>query len=80
LRGRGTDADDVIERRLRDAASDMTHWSDFDFVVVNDDFDRALADLHAIVRGHGDSVRRERHGLKALAETLTNRGAPAENG
>ena len=80
LRGRGTDAEDVIERRLRDAASDMTHWSDFDFVVVNDDFDRALADLHAIVRGQGDSVRRERHGLKVLVETLTDRGAPAENG
>ena len=39
LRGRGTDAEDVIQRRLRDAAADMTHWREFDHVVINDDFD-----------------------------------------
>src|SRR5512137_1973786 len=71
LRGRGTDAEGVIQRRLRDAASDMTHWSEFDFVVVNDDFDRALADLHAIVRGQGEASRRERDGLAALVSGLT---------
>jgi guanylate kinase len=74
LRSRGTDAEDVIQRRLRDAASDMTHWSEFDYVVVNDDFDRALADLHAIVRGQGEASRRERDGLAALAEALTGHG------
>ena len=42
LRGRGTDAEDVIRRRLRDAAADMAHWREFDYVVVNDDFERAL--------------------------------------
>jgi guanylate kinase len=71
LRGRGTDAEEVIQRRLRDAASDMAHWSEFDYVVVNDDFDRALADLHAIVRGHGEASRRERVGLATLAAGLT---------
>jgi guanylate kinase len=71
LRGRGTDAEDVIQRRLRDAASDMTHWTEFDYVVVNDDFERALAELHAIVEGAGDASRRERDGLQALAAGLT---------
>ena len=71
LRGRGTDAEEVIARRLRDAASDMTHWSEFDYVVVNDDFDRALADLHAIVHGRGDAFRRARAGLAELAAGLT---------
>jgi guanylate kinase len=70
LRGRGTDAEDVIQRRLRDAASDMTHWSEFDYVVVNDDFDRALGDLQAIIRGSGAASRRERDGLAGLAESL----------
>ena len=51
LRGRGTDMEDVIQRRLQDAATDMTHWSEFDYVVVNDHFARALEDLQAIVRG-----------------------------
>jgi guanylate kinase len=71
LRGRGTDAEDVIQRRLRDAATDMTHWSEFDYVVINDDFDRALTELHAIVRGQGEASRRERDGLAALASGLT---------
>jgi len=73
LRGRGTDAEDVIQRRLRDAATDMTHWSEFDYVVVNDDFERALADLHAIVQGRGGSSRRKRDGLAELAASLTAR-------
>jgi guanylate kinase len=71
LRGRGTDAEDVIQRRLRDAATDMTHWSEFDYVVVNDDFEQALADLHAIVQGRGDASRRDRSGLAELAAGLT---------
>jgi guanylate kinase len=70
LRGRGTDAEDVIQRRLSDAASDMTHWAEFDFVVVNDDFERALAELQAIVRGSGQASRRQRDGLARLAESL----------
>ena len=56
----------MIQRRLRDAATDMTHWSEFDYVVVNDDFERALADLHAIVQGRGDASRRNRDGLAEL--------------
>jgi len=71
LRGRGTDAEDVIQRRLRDAATDMTHWSEFDYVVINDDFERALADLHAIVHGRGEASRRGRAGLAKLATSLT---------
>jgi guanylate kinase len=72
LRGRGTDPEDVIQRRLRDAAGDMTHWHEFDYVVVNDDFDRALEDLVAIVGGHGaERAGRQRAGLADLAATLT---------
>jgi len=71
LRGRGTDAEEVIQRRLRDAASDMTHWREFDHVVVNDDFEQALADLQAIVAGQGAGTRRDRAGLAELAAGLT---------
>jgi guanylate kinase len=71
LRGRGTDPEDVIRRRLADAAADMAHWRDFDFVVVNDDFDAALAELQAIVDGRGEASRRNRPGLAELAAGLT---------
>ena len=71
LRGRGTDAEEVIERRLRDAASDMTHWREFDHVVVNDDFATALGQLQGVVAGRGEATRRERAGLEELAAALT---------
>ena len=61
----------MIQRRLRDAATDMTHWAEFDYVVVNDDFERALGELQAIVQGRGDASRRGRDGLAELAGRLT---------
>lgn len=49
LTGRGTDAEDVVERRLQEAAEECRHALEFDFLVVNDEFDVALAELLAIV-------------------------------
>ena len=49
LRGRGTDADEVIQRRLAEAVTEMSHQAEFDYTVVNDDFDTALGELRAIV-------------------------------
>jgi len=71
LRGRGTDSEGVIQRRLRDAASDMTHWREFDHVVVNDDFGRALAQLQDVVAGRGGATLKDRPGLEELAAALT---------
>jgi len=70
LRGRGTDSDEVIARRLRDSVSDMTHWNEFEYVVVNDDFQRALRDLANIVHGQGHSLRRGRAELVPLMQSL----------
>jgi guanylate kinase len=71
LRGRGTDSEEVIQRRLGDAAADMTHWREFDYVVVNDDFSNALSELQQITAGRGESSRRDRPALEPLAEALT---------
>ena len=73
LRGRGTDAADVIERRLLDAAADMAHWQEFDYVVVNDDFARALEDLLGVVKGGAAARRsaRDRPELAGLTAALT---------
>ncbi len=51
LQGRGQDDAAVIDRRMADARAEMAHWHEFDYVVINDDFGTALADLQAIVRG-----------------------------
>jgi guanylate kinase len=55
LRSRRTDSDRVINRRLRDALSDMSHWGDFDYVVINDDLESAVAELEAVFAGQGAS-------------------------
>lgn len=70
LRSRRTDSDDVIARRLRDAVTDMSHWREFDYVVVNDDFDRALAELTRIVGRDGKCLRRERPELAPFVQRL----------
>jgi guanylate kinase len=70
LRSRNTDSEEVIQRRLRDAVHDMSHWREFDYVVVNDDFERAVADLVAIVERRGDPLRRDRADLKELLARL----------
>ena len=70
LRNRNTDSDEVIARRLRDAVGDMSHWNEFDYVVVNEDFDRATADLATIVEGNGASLLAARPSLTPLLQDL----------
>ncbi len=70
LRGRQTDNDEVIARRLRDSIADMSHWSEFDYVVVNDDFERATAELETIVMGDGAALKRDRSELQTLIKRL----------
>ena len=50
LRGRGSDAPEVIERRLRNSREEIGHAQEFDYIIVNDRFEDALDDLRAIVR------------------------------
>ena len=57
LRGRGTDSEAVIRRRLRDSLDDLGHWTEFDYVIVNDDLATAAAELAAIVGGAGEANR-----------------------
>lgn len=57
LNSRGTDSDEVIAHRLSEAIADIGHYSDFDYLVINDHFETALADLQAIVRAARQSHR-----------------------
>src|SRR5215470_5471263 len=70
LRNRKTDSDAVIARRLRDAVGDMSHWNEFDYAVVNADFDRAVTDLTAIIENHGQRLLATRPDLKPLLHDL----------
>ena len=70
LKGRSTDSDEVIRRRLRDAAEDLGHWREFDYVVINDQFEQAIADLQDIVDNRGSRLRAERPEVVQLAARL----------
>jgi guanylate kinase len=70
LRKRASDTDDVIARRLTESRLEMSHWRDFDYVIVNRNFDEALAELEAIFDGRGSASRSDRPGLETLAREL----------
>jgi len=61
LRDRKTDSEAVIERRLSDALGDMSHWNEFDYIIVNDDLDSAVGELESVFEGgaHANRVGNE---------------------
>ncbi|OLO08827.1 guanylate kinase [Salinicola sp. MH3R3-1] len=75
LAGRGTDDDAVIERRMRDAVSEMSHYTEYEHVIINDTFEHALSELECIV--HARRSRRDkmqaRHAA-LLADLLNDAG------
>lgn len=70
LRNRRTDSRKVISRRLRDAVSDMSHWDEFDYVVINDDLDTAVADLEAVLAGGGEAQETSNAVLRAAVADI----------
>jgi guanylate kinase len=69
LRNRQTDSEEVIARRLRDSIADMSHYAEFDSVIVNRDFEGAVAELLQVLRGSRDFGSR-REALKPLVAAL----------
>ncbi len=70
LRTRGTDSDEVIARRLQEAHGDMSHWDEFDFVIINDDVDIAVGELEAILHGEGAANRSSDSELQQKLEKI----------
>jgi len=71
LRGRGSDSEAVIERRLANSRGEIAHAQEFDYIVVNDRFEDALDTLQAIVRAvrRGELLPQPRHAA-LIAELL----------
>ena len=70
LRDRGTDDDATIARRMRDADCEMSHYSDAEFLVINEDFERALSDLEMIIFSQGLTRDRQVLNNQALIESI----------
>lgn len=70
LQGRGQDSEATIQRRMRDAHSEMSHYAEYDYVVINDDFTTALDDLASIFRSERLKLARQKQQHKALLDAL----------
>lgn len=70
LTDRGQDDTSIIDRRMRDAEAEMSHYHEFDFVVVNDDFEVALGDLRAVITSQRLTIDRQEAMLQGLIKDL----------
>jgi len=70
LRGRGQDGDEVIARRMRDAVNEMSHYPEFDYLVINEVFEEALGELQAIFVANRQRLARQQAEHEALLRGL----------
>lgn len=70
LRGRGQDDEAIIARRMRDAVAEMSHYREFDYLVVNDDFALALQELKSIITSQRLLRVRQEQQYQALLAAL----------
>ena len=70
LKRRGQDNDTVIERRMRDAVSEMSHYSEYDYLVINDEFQVACDELAAIIKGNRLRIEGQQQRHAALLSAL----------
>lgn len=80
LKDRGQDDPNVIERRLKEARLEMSHHGHYDYLIVNDDFGKALADLCAIVRAERLQKVRQAVRLAPLIASLLGSGGSESSG
>ncbi len=70
LQDRGQDDDAVIARRMRDAVTEISHYKEFDYILVNDVFERALTELKSIIIANRLTKDRQQRNLKKMIEAL----------
>jgi len=72
LQNRGQDNDEIINRRMQDAVSEMSHYAEFDYIIVNDDFDIALQELGSIFMANQLRQLQQEKKLQNLLTELLN--------
>jgi guanylate kinase len=78
LRRRGEDNDEAIGKRTAEAVIEMSHHDEYDYLVVNDRFDDAVADLRAIIRAERLRTSRQARRRGALLQDLLSHGKPIQ--
>jgi len=75
LENRGQDCQEIIDRRMQDAVNEMSHCDEFDYLIVNDDFNQALAELTGVVVSQRLEKKRQLETLAPLLNKLIKREA-----
>ncbi len=70
LRDRGQDDENIITRRMHDARAEMSHYSEYDYLIVNDEFDTALAELKSVVMAKRLATKNRESALVDLINEL----------
>ncbi len=70
LTGRGQDAAEVIDHRMSQAIGEMSHYGEFDYLIINDDFQTALGELQAVFAGQRLTLARQQRKHQALLAGL----------
>lgn len=72
LTARAQDSSETITRRMRDAIAEISHYAEFDYLVVNNDFDQALFELKSIITAQRLTQQRQEQQLQTLLTALLN--------
>ncbi|MDU9401121.1 guanylate kinase [Pseudomonas sp. zfem004] len=70
LDGRGQDSEEIIAGRMKEAVSEMEHYDEYEYVIINDDFDVALDDLKAVFRSNRLLLQKQQQRHEALLKQL----------
>lgn len=70
LDNRGQDSEEIIEGRMKEAVSEMVHYNEYDYVIINDDFDVALKELKAVFVANRLLLKKQQQRHRALLEQL----------
>ena len=70
LNNRGQDSDEIISRRMQDAVNEMQHYDEFDYLVINDEFNIALNDLETIILSQRLSIKEQINKHASLLKSL----------
>lgn len=70
LRNRGQDNEEIIQRRMADAVSETSHYPEYDYLIVNDQFEQALSELNSIVRARRCRIQAQIQTIAPLLKEL----------
>ena len=72
LENRAQDSQEVINRRMQSATSEISHYSEYDYIIVNDDFDQSLLQLRSIIIAGRCTLLRQQNVIQSLFQLPEN--------